>query len=469
MISSPTANALQMDARNAEQFNPLQRFGYCLLLIFLFLAYSRVLEFGLTFLHIPLAISVLTLLTTIATGGVQRALFSRAGLFLSAFTLWLIAGLPFSDWKFNSLQMVKNEWLKSFLVFVFVAGLLRSVDQCRKAMYAISYAVLTIALICVVLRTEDVEGRLAVGQGTLANANDLAQMLLIGVPFWLLMAMDRTGAPFRRLIAGLCIIPLLAVILATGSRSSVMGILAMLLVAFLTVSLANKMKLLLATAALALLILPMLPSEMRQRYGTLLDTKSKVRVGSVEVSAVASADLRLRLLRQSIQMTIRRPFFGVGVGNFASSSASPDEDRSSIAWRQTHNAYTQISSEAGLPALFFYIGALVCCWRGVKSIYKTSRKLGEVTENKMSYCLLLSLVSAASTAFFSSMAYNIYVPTLAGLSVAFARCARAEMSTPKSLSPMVALQNHFPQPTASGSQNSASSLPSRVRTRVAPV
>ena len=44
----------------------------------------------------------------------------------------------------------------------------------------------------------------------------------------------------------------------------------------------------------------------------------------------------------------------------------------------------------------------------------------------MAYCVWLALIAFAATAFFSSVAYQMYFPTLAGLSVALGRSVRAE-------------------------------------------
>ncbi len=66
------------------------------------------------------------------------------------------------------------------------------------------------------------------------------------------------------------------------------------------------------------------------------------------------------LLRQSIQMTFEHPIFGVGPGVFA--AASWDErKRAGIGAgnaQVTHNTYTQISSETGIPGFFFFIATV---------------------------------------------------------------------------------------------------------------
>jgi len=113
-------------------------------------------------------------------------------------------------------------------------------------------------------------------------------------------------------------------------------------------------------------------------------------------------------------------------------------------WRETHNAYTQVSSEEGLPAAFFYVGAMVFCFKELGAIRRICRSAqasppaGAASQNfankydeisTMAFCLSLSLVSFAVFGFFSAMAYQFFFPTLAGLTAAFGRAARAELST----------------------------------------
>ena len=98
-------------------------------------------------------------------------------------------------------------------------------------------------------------------------------------------------------------------------------------------------------------------------------------------------------------------------------------------WRETHCMYTQISSENGLPGLFLYAAAILFCIRTANRYYKLTRDRPETADiAPMAYVLLISLVGFATTAFFSSVAYHVFFPTLAGLSTAFFRVAEKELA-----------------------------------------
>src|SRR5215212_2792203 len=130
----------------APQTGGLQSLAVPFLLGFLFLSYSRVVEFFLSGLRVSLITSLLALIFAAIGGGIGLALFSRAGFWITAFTFWLFAAVPFSSWPGGSVQMLLDQWIKSFLVFVIVAGSLRTIRHCQLAMYAIGLSVLTIVI-----------------------------------------------------------------------------------------------------------------------------------------------------------------------------------------------------------------------------------------------------------------------------------------------------------------------------------
>jgi O-antigen ligase len=88
-------------------------------------------------------------------------------------------------------------------------------------------------------------------------------------------------------------------------------------------------------------------------------------------------------------------------------------------WRGTHNSYTQVSSEAGLPGLVFYVAVIVICLRMNYRLYRqVAGRKGLEDYAGLSYCLLLSIIIYAIGTFFFHIAYSSYLPILAGMSVA---------------------------------------------------
>ena len=53
---------------------------------------------------------------------------------------------------------------------------------------------------------------------------------------------------------------------------------------------------------------------------------------------------------RSIELTIKNPIVGVGPGMFAVAEAEDAQEQNiEEVWHETHNAYTQVSSEIGIP------------------------------------------------------------------------------------------------------------------------
>ena len=84
---------------------------------------------------------------------------------------------------------------------------------------------------------------------------------------------------------------------------------------------------------------------------------------------------RLALLKASWTATLEHPFLGVGPGifmDYQANSARGSGERG--MWHVTHNAYTQVSSECGLPALVFYLGALGVTMHSLRKAGKSRDK-----------------------------------------------------------------------------------------------
>src|SRR6185437_3589419 len=75
-----------------------------------------------------------------------------------------------------------------------------------------------------------------------------------------------------------------------------------------------------------------------------------------------SMDARRDLLMESIRVTLQHPIFGVGPGNFQAYTKS---------WHVTHNTYTELSSETGIPGLALFLTILYFTFRNLKAVGKT--------------------------------------------------------------------------------------------------
>ena len=405
-----------------------------LLLTFLFLAYSRVLDYTVSSLHLPLVVSTMALLFAGLSGGLLRVFRSRIGILMLLYLGWMGLCVPFAFWKGGSANLYE-EYCKSFLVFVLIVASLRRSRDVKKACYAIAFAMIGVALLCFTVGVADSYGRLSLVFGLFGNSNDLAMVLLVGLPFWILFGDGQKGTLFRSLIAAVVILVMLFLLVKTGSRAALLGVVVIFVMFFLSVSIVNKLKLAVGGAIALGVILVATPTVLRDRFATVLSQGDAT--DKLTASAMASTSQRTELLKRSIALTLRHPLLGVGPGNFQPASAAIYGNDMGSAWLETHNAITQISSELGIPGLLLFCGVLFCCFRSVWRVFRWKPDFGKVTIpaveehiqflKRMGFCLLLSLTSLTLTSFFSSIAYQFYFPTLIGLCAALEMTANAEL------------------------------------------
>ena len=114
-------------------------------------------------------------------------------------------------------------------------------------------------------------------------------------------------------------------------------------------------------------------------------------------------------------MTAEHPLFGVGPGNFPIISDS---------WRVTHNSYTQMSSEGGIPALVLYVMVL---WAGFKNLKRTRKLSGTNKEAKLfAGALHASLAGFVVGSLFASCAYQFFPYFLVSYTTVLLRIAKEQ-------------------------------------------
>jgi putative inorganic carbon (HCO3(-)) transporter len=204
--------------------------------------------------------------------------------------------------------------------------------------------------------------------------------------------------------------------LRTGSRGSELAAVSVAVLAFFLTR--QKLKMAVLTVAVVAVGLLAAPSAALHRLTLLTTDEAPQSID--DVGAIASGLQRTELFMKSLKLTLANPLFGVGPGQFANAVAGEAaRDGKWEAWLGTHNSYTQVSSECGIPALLVYITIIVWNFRLNYRLYKRTVDNPALREIAgLSFCLLAAtLVYAVGTTFFH-MAYTSQLATLTGLSVA---------------------------------------------------
>jgi hypothetical protein len=414
---------------------PPRSFAVGLLLVLLFLLYSRssdlveMLVPGVSYIVRTLAI--LLLIFVVLTGAMRQAFSSIAFKYLTAFTVWLVLAVPMSYWRGGSIKILTDQWLKAYLLMMAACALISTTSQVRKAIVAITLGTLQLAVIALLLGSR---GRLQLETGLAGNPNDLAFFVLIGIPGCILMARGETFV--SRWLGRIGIAVLGIVALKTGSRMGLIIIAAVLVTQFFRTSMSGKAKLIFSVLVISTIGISFTPDSILDRYRTLwADVPQKDADSSEVARAMGSSSARREELMRSLEVTLRHPLLGVGPGEFGDYLGQYRELRQAkIAFHQTHNTYTQISSEAGIPALVFYLAALVYTIRISYRLSRPRRDLpGPTSVVLAADSLFLAAIIYAVGGFFGSYAYNFFFPMFAAITGALEQTAQKEPSQLRSI------------------------------------
>lgn len=397
----------------------LDHIGYAFLCLFLFLMFGRPADFVLASLHLPLVSSSVALLVAVMSGGIIYIFRSQLGLLLTLLCGWFIFVIPFSTFRGGSFSTVFSDWLRAFLCFVLIVAICKQPIQIRKIMRVLAWSLLLTSLLALQLGAVT-NGRLHLPVGLLTGPNELAGAIIVGALYWLFNFFDPAASRLYKAISAAALIPMLLVLLKTGSRGSMLSFAVVLVMLFFGLSAGRKMIVAVCGIFIVLLAFLVLPDDLRRRYTTYFSSDG---VGDTEAdvdSPIGSTDHRLYLLQRSLEFTLTHPVFGVGPAQFATyeDKIARDNGHRKGSWLGCHNTYTQISSETGIPGLIIFLAILVTAWRTTGRIYRESMRLGNAygaslatTAQALRYVLLAYMVFFL----FEHTAYMPFWPTLIGL------------------------------------------------------
>jgi O-antigen ligase len=297
-----------------------------------------------------------------------------------------------------------------------------------------------------------VDGRLALVGGTFGDPNGFALSILIGAPFlWLKAAFANS---FQKLFFFACSAVVFISFAKAGSRGGLLALSAMLVVMFMISNMKQRVMICVLAVIAVAAAATLLPGYLRARYLTIfspasssanLDESSR---GQLE-SDIESSGERRALLEQSIHMTFEHPIFGVGPGVFAFAAWDERKAQSGSGGPTlvTHNTYTQISSECGIPGFIFFIGAVFLSLKYTVTDFVYFRR-SQSDIAKLARSLLLAFSALLVGIFFLSTAYSHFIALFLALAAALHNIATqaGNRVVPASVSPALSTRAGFGVP-----------------------
>ncbi len=453
--------------RTAANQPPL---GAWILFLYTFIAFSRVFDVVVPGLRVAIVLFGGIAVATLFSGRILQFLRTGVGRWLAALTVWVAITIPFSTWRGGSAPFIVDA-LRSFVFAVSIIGLISQLPQVYRLLRVIAYSILVGALLSFIYGQLSY-GRLVLSQGTFGDPNQYAMTLLFSLPFWILLAKNTSGV--LKLIPFACMAPIFVAFLRTGSRGAGIGFVAFCLALFWKTPSSRKVPLLLLLGAALTIGLAFLPNYVRDRYMTFFSADSAVATNEAERERIEGADIgsseaRLTLLISSIEMTLRYPIFGVGPGQFSYQVwLQRKEQGKGSLYNETHNTFTQVSSELGIPGLILFIGVLITSIRDLRSVTKLKKSNSyKIPANVLDTAdaLFVALVSLCVCGFFLSLIWGPLFFVLPAIIGAFTQAVQNSLPSwviaPAAASASLAHAGSFRPPLPPTTPSTPSAAPAR--------
>ncbi len=331
---------------------------------------------------------------------------------LLAMTAIAILTMPIAKNPGTAWDTFNDPFIKAVVIFVILVNVVRT----RKRLMSLMWLSFGIAIYLSYSALDRYsrgqftveEYRVAVDVGGMfGNPNEMAMHLVMMTPLVIALGIAAKRSPMRWIYFGSGAL-FVAANMVTFSRGGFLGLIAS--AAVMAWKLGRKYRLNVTIASILVGGIAILAAP--GNYGLRM-----LSIFIPGLDPVGSSDQRRELLERSLLVTARNPW-GIGIGNFPIVG---------IRNLQTHNAFTQVSSELGLLGLAAYLVFIISPFRKLSAIERT---LFERGDNTWFYYLSIgfqaSIVGYLVSSFFASVAYGWFIYYLIAYAVAFRRIYRVE-------------------------------------------
>jgi putative inorganic carbon (hco3(-)) transporter len=395
------------------------RFSYAALFAFTLVVYARPSEFypSAVTASIAFVIGLVTLAffipTQLALEGNLSAPFVEVKLVV-LFALVALLGVPLAMDPLTAWQGFSGTFIRCVVMFVVLVNVVRTTARLKGLLFLGMAAAIWLSVGAVNdyrLGLLTVEGYRVAGRGTgiFGNTLDMALHLVTMLPIALAF-MFGARRNIWRILFGLCAGLMVAAIVLSYSRGAFIGLVATLIFLALRFGRRNRLGIMVGILVLGIGFLFLAPGN----YGVRL-----LSIFVPSLDPVGSADARRAELLRSLYVAIRHPLLGIGMDNYMT--------QMSLRGIVTHNSYTQVAAELGLPALALYLSFIFAPLRKIGQIVREAADTAE--RSHFSYLAIGiqgSLIAYLVASFFLSVPFNWYVYYLVGYAVCLRRIYEAE-------------------------------------------
>jgi putative inorganic carbon (HCO3(-)) transporter len=330
--------------------------------------------------------------------------------------LWLSAILS-PVWKGGAVNAMLD-FSKVLPLVIVIYGVIRSPNRLRFILFVQAASVAGIAIASVASRHMS-GGRLqGILSGGYSNPNDLALIIDISLPLSLALALT-TRSAWKKFAWAIAMLGMVYAVILTASRGGAiaLGVAALVCLWHLGVK-SRRFYLLLLIPIAAVVLLIFSGNTLQERFEQTDLNSAKTKQ---QREAAGSAEQRKELLLKSLEVTAHYPLFGIGPGNFPVVSGF---------WLVSHNTYTQISAEGGIPAIVLYV---LLMWRGLGTLRNVGRSRDVSGRIRLfSMALQASIVAYLVGSCFGSLAYQLFPYCLVAYSGSVLQIVRRDRKAARS-------------------------------------
>jgi O-antigen ligase len=311
---------------------------------------------------------------------------------------WAVLTLPLSFWPAGSIGVLTDLYIKSVTIFFLLPNIVTTPARLRSIALTLVICAIPIALISlknyvtgnfIIGSDPSFERVLGYQSGLASNPNDMALMLNLILPLAIALFLQKP----RPGLAFLCFVAVIldaAGVIVSMSRAGFIGlaITAILYFTRLVRRPGRDRKLAMTVLALAILAVPLLPSNYVERIATIADRNA---------DPTGSAQARWQGNIAAIRFIQQRPVFGAGLGMgmiALNMTGGP-------LWHDVHNVYLQYAVDLGIPGLVLFVLLMFGVISAVRSARNSSAELPALRNVfLLDEAIQISLVVFAATSFF---------------------------------------------------------------------
>lgn len=357
------------------------------------------------------------------TGGCpEETSQDKGGKLLKLLLFFIVASVPFVEWPGTVFRYGIPAIIKAVVFYYFTVSLVTT--QKRLKLFIALFLVFQSIRVIEPVYLHMAEGywgdraymsagsefmnRLSGAPHDIINPNGLAFVIVSILPFSYYLSSVSPGWAIPLLATS----PILIYgLVLTGSRSGLMGLLAIMIGIFMKSR--RKATVLICFAVLMVSAVPFLSADQRDRYLSIIDSNTKNAI---------TAEGRTEGTLDALEVALRRPIFGHGIGTSREANANFGNDD-----KRAHNLFAELFQEVGMVGLVIFLLFIKSIIQNFSAAMKTLKNTGTQSRylanlvNAMQVWLMMNILFSLASYGLSSYEWYLF----AGLSVSLCRMASA--------------------------------------------